>query len=700
MIHGWAITPRGQRALQSGVLRGQPRRVLEALVNHPLTGASLRKRASIDGLEDLERDGFVVRRAVEQAASARARTVRMVAVADDLDVEAATEDLARSPRQAELLRHLAASGAQPAAALGRQFSSSLIRTLANRGLVSLYDRHEPRDVLGPAPPREPELKLTPEQAAALQPISEAVEARRFETFLLHGVTGSGKTEIYLRAVATALAAGRQALVLVPEITLTHQIVARLRSRFGDNLAVLHSGLRPGERLEQWQRLLNGSTPIAVGARSALFAPLENLGVIVIDEEHDGAYKNEEGFRYHARDFAALRAERSDCPVVLGSATPALETRHAADQGELRRLCLSYRVGNRPLPSVEIVDLARERALAPRGRKVVLSLPLQRAMTETLADGGQIILFLNRRGFSTQILCFECGFAERCPNCDIALTYHSTEQHLICHYCDHQIPPPEQCSGCGAPGTALLGLGTERLEEEVKARFPEARVARLDRDSARRRGFVTDVLQDVQERNLDILIGTQMVAKGHDFPGVALVGVIAADVGLHMPDFRAAERTFQLLTQVAGRAGRDIVPGRVVVQTFVPDHYAIAPVVKHDYEHFYADEIGHRSALGYPPFGKLVHIVVTAEDEDRARAGAESLASVVKKAGLTHPGALELLGPAPAPLARLRGRYRFQLLVKGNDAARIRAASERLVAAARELPSGLLATVDSNPTNML
>ena len=701
MILGWAITPRGQRALQSGVLRGQPRRVLETLLTHPLTGASLRKRASIDGLEDLERDGLVVRHAVEQAASARARTVRMVAVADGVDVEAiATGDLARSPRQAELLRHLATSGAQPAVALGQKFSTSLVRALSSRGLVSMSDRSEPRDVLGPAPPREPELQLTSEQAAALKPIADAVKARRFETFLLHGVTGSGKTEIYLRAVSTALAEGRQALVLVPEITLTHQIVARLRARFGDNLAVLHSGLRPGERLEQWQRLSNGSTPIAVGARSALFAPLENLGVIVIDEEHDGAYKNEEGFRYHARDFATLRASRSLCPVVLGSATPALETRHAADRGELRRLCLSYRVGNRPLPSVEIVDLARERALAPRGRRIVLSNPLQRAMTETLAEDGQIILFLNRRGFSTQILCFECGFAERCPNCDIALTYHSTEQHLICHYCDHQIPPPEQCSGCGAPGTALLGIGTERLEEEVKSLFPDARVARLDRDSARRRGFVTDVLRDIRERNLDILIGTQMVAKGHDFPGVALVGVVAADIGLHMPDFRAAERTFQLLTQVAGRAGRGVVPGRVVVQTFVPDHYAIAPVVQHDYERFYADEIGHRSALGYPPFGRLVHTVVSAEDEDAARAGAETLALIVSKAGLTQPGALEVLGPAPAPLARLRGRYRYQLLVKGNDATRMRAAAERLTAAARDLPAGVLASVDGNPTNML
>jgi primosomal protein N' (replication factor Y) len=525
-----------------------------------------------------------------------------------------------------------------------------------------------------------------------------VRARRAESFLLHGVTGSGKTEVYLHAVAEALASGRQALVLVPEITLTHQILARLRGRFGDALAVLHSGLSAGERLEQWQRLRAGATPIAVGARSALFAPLEQLGVIVIDEEHDAAYKNEEGFRYHARELASRRAAAASCPLVLGSATPSLESRFAADRGALRRLVLARRIGDRPLPAVEIVDMARERELAPRGRRVALSGALERALRETLAEGGQSILLLNRRGFSTQVLCYACGAAERCRHCDIALVYHATPQRLRCHYCDFQIAPPERCSQCGAPDTALLGTGTERLEEELRIRLPQARIARLDRDTAKQRGYTERVLRELRARRIDVLLGTQMVAKGHDFPGVKLVGVVLADVGLHLPDFRAAERTFQLLTQVAGRAGRDRAPGRVIVQTYAPGSPAIRPVRDHDYEAFYAEELGQRAALGYPPFGRLVQAVVSGGDATAALAAAQTLARAAAQA--SGPGEPEVLGPAPAPIARLRGRHRFQLLLKGQDAGRLHAAARRIVAAAAALPRAIRTSVDAFPVNML
>src|SRR5262245_1307508 len=473
--------------------------------------------------------------------------------------------------------------------------------------------------------------LTSEQAKALEPILEAIRGREAQRFLLHGVTGSGKTEVYLRAVAASLALDRQALVLVPEISLTHQIVTRLRARFGDAVAVLHSGLSPAERLLQWRRLRDGSTPIAVGARSALFAPIEDLGVIAIDEEHDGAYKNEEGFRYHARDLAARRAARAGCPLVLGTATPALETRHAADRGALRRLVLPARIEGRPLPAVEIVDLEAERRWLPRGRKLVFSRPLAKALAETLAHGGQSILLLNRRGFSSRVFCFGCGHAERCDDCDVALVYHASEQSLRCHYCDHRRPPPQACAGCGATDAALLGLGTQRVEEEVRALLREARVARLDRDTAARRGTTERVLRELREGSLDVVVGTQMVAKGHDFPGVRLVGVVMADVGLHLPDFRAAERTFQLLTQVAGRAGRDALPGRVIVQTFAPRHYAIRPVRDHDYESFYTEELGHRASLGYPPFGHLASLVVSGPEEEGAREAAERLASAAKGA---------------------------------------------------------------------
>jgi primosomal protein N' (replication factor Y) len=622
----------------------------------------------------------------------------VAAPAPDLDLATALGQLARAPRQAALLRRLAAQGETPIRALAPAASRRALRGLAARGFVRLSERAVRSDVLGDALVDERTLALTPEQADALKPIADAIGARRCQTFLLHGVTGSGKTEVYLRAVGAALRGGRQALVLVPEIPLTHQILGRLRGRFGDDLAVLHSGLRPAERLEQWQRLRQGPTAIAVGARSALFAPLENLGVIVIDEEHDGAYKNDEGFRYHARDLATLRAKQAGCPLVLGSATPALETRFAADRGELSRLVLPYRIGRRPLPAVEIVDLALERARAPRGRKLILTRPLRRAMTEVLADAGQTILFLNRRGFSTQVLCFECGHAERCPNCDIALVYHASQQALRCHYCDHRRSPPETCSGCGAADTALLGLGTERLEEEVRSHFPAARIARLDRDTAARRGHAQRVLAELRAGRVDILIGTQMVAKGHDFPGVRLVGVVTADLGLHLPDFRAAERTFQLLTQVAGRAGRDAAPGRVIVQTFVPSHYAIEPVRDHDYERFYAEELSHRATLGLPPFGRLLQIVVSGRDEEQVRAGTELLARAFDAADF-GPRGCERLGPAPAPLARLRGRYRYQLLVKG-PAESVRGAARALAEAVTTLPEGVQGCMDALPLSML
>jgi len=695
---GWRLTARGHAALEAGALSGESAKPLRDLADRPRPATWLRRRAAPELLADLEHDGLIATLRLERAPAARAATTRRAALAPGVDTAtAAAETLARAPQQAALLLELERRGPTPVSALRDAFPTALalLRPLAARGLVVLEEVSAPRDVLGTPLHDEPEVRLTADQADALKPIADAVGAREARTFLLHGVTGSGKTEVYLRAVREALRIGRQALVLVPEITLTHQILARLRARFGDGLAVLHSGLRPGERLEQWQRLRSREVPIAVGARSALFAPLENLGVIVIDEEHDTAYKNNEGFRYHARDLGRRRAAAMNCPIVLGSATPSLETRFAADRGELERLSLPSRIEGRPLPAVEIVDLQRERELAPRGRKIVLSRTLSRALEETLDDAGQAILFLNRRGFSTQILCYDCGHSERCPDCDISLVFHATEHELRCHYCDHRKPPPEVCGGCGAPDHALLGIGTERLEEELHTRFPGARIARLDRDTAASRGTTERVLSDLRARRLDVVVGTQMVAKGHDFPGVRLVGVVLADIGLHLPDFRAAERTFQLLTQVAGRAGRDRAPGRVVVQTYAPEHYAVKPVRRHDYEAFYAEELSHRAALGYPPFGALAHAIVSGPDAETTHAAAQTLALRAEP----EPGT-ELLGPAPAPLARLRGRHRFQLLVKGADVEAVRRTAIRLRGAAAKLPAGVQAVVDPRPVHML
>jgi primosomal protein N' (replication factor Y) len=707
----WVITPRGERALAQGAL--DPRRagsgarlILEQLALEPRTSHALRRafpgKPVDERLTALARDGLVERRVELKRARARIPTERVARIGLGIDVEQACSTvLGRAKRQAELLRRIAeAPDWVETRRLGVEDPNAgpLLRQLERRGLVRVDER--PRlarfdSVLEGEGP----VDLTEDQRSVLVPLLEAIEQQVARTFLLHGVTGSGKTEVYLRAIAAALDAGRQALVLVPEITLTHQLVARVRARFGDEVAVLHSGLKPGDRLAQWERLRTSETRIAVGARSALFAPLESLGLIVIDEEHDGAYKNDEGFRYHAIDLAGRRAAQAGCPLILGSATPSLETRHRAEAGVIERLSLPRRVGGRPLPAVEIVDLGKEKEKNPRGRKLILSRPLRQAIAQTIADGGQTILFLNRRGFSTRIFCFQCGHAERCDDCDVALVFHAGEHQLRCHYCDLVRPVPEVCQGCGDPETALLGVGTERLEEEVQSLFPDARTMRLDRDVAARRGHTESVLRALKEECVDIVIGTQMVAKGHDFPGVQLVGVVAADVGLHLPDFRAAERTFQLLAQVAGRAGRASRPGRVVVQTYVPDHYALVPVASHDYEGFYQQEIEHREALGYPPFGLLTRILVHAEAEEHARQGIEAVARAAR-AMIPEGAALEVLGPAPAPISRLRGRHRFMCLLKGTDPAALERASRAALAVGRGLPRDVQMALDARPVNML
>lgn len=698
----WQPTARGEEALRAGVLAPAARTLVEALAR----GRAPRGAAALRLLRMLARDGLVA--SADTVASPRAREtrVRIASLAPGVDAEqTATGPLARAPRRAALLRLLAA-GSLELRDLDRRMpgAAAAARALAASGFLVIEEQVAPRDVLGTPLETGAPVELSSEQSLAAAALRSAICEQRAETFLLHGVTGSGKTEVYLQAVGEALRIGRQALVLVPEITLTHQIVARLRARFGDALAVLHSGLTPAQRIEQWERLRAGATPIAVGARSALFAPLERLGVIVIDEEHDAAYKNEEGFRYHARDLATRRAAHAACPLVLGSATPALETRFAADRGRIRRLVLPHRIGGRPLPAVEIIDLERERAATPRGRKLILSKRLRQALAETIAAGGQSILLLNRRGFSTRIFCFECGFGERCKHCDISLVFHAADARLRCHYCGFETAPVDACSRCGASETALLGIGTERLEEEVRTRFPDARIARLDRDTASRKGGAEAILRALRDGRLDILIGTQMVAKGHDFPGVLLVGVVAADLGLHLPDFRAAERSFQLLTQVAGRAGRGAIPGRVLIQSFVPDHYAVRPVRDHDYESFYAEELGHRAALGYPPFGRLVHVLVSAAEQERASAAAQQLAEAARRAGASAGDALragvELLGPAPAPIARLRDRYRFQILLKGACDAALLATARAVAAEALRVPSGVSASVDVDPESML
>ncbi|MCL8209229.1 MAG: primosomal protein N', partial [Actinomycetia bacterium] len=525
------------------------------------------------------------------------------------------------------------------------------------------------------------VKLTPGQEAALGPLLRAVKETGGGSvgggavFVLHGVTGSGKTEVFLRAAAEALARGRQVLLLVPEVALVHQTVARVRAHVGPaRVAVAHSYLAGEERRSYWDQVVVGEADVVVGARSAVFAPLARLGLIVLDEEHEDAYKQEERApRYHAREVAAYRAEREGAVLVLSSATPSLETYRRALEGQWTLLTLPERVGGRPLPPVEVVDMRAELAAGNRG---VFSRRLREALADTLADGRQAILFLNRRGHSTFVLCRDCGWVARCPACDVSLTYHHPRGSLICHWCGHRAPAPHACPACRGHRVRYFGAGTQRVEEEARNLYPEARVVRLDADVVRRPGEAARVLTMVETGQADILVGTQMVAKGLDLPGVGLVAAVAADSALHLPDFRSAERTFRLLTQAAGRAGRGQGGGRVIVQTYSPDHPAVRYAVGHDYAAFARAELEARRALGYPPWTHLVRVELSGPEEDKVRAAAVRVADALAAQGFLRAtpetawaggdGRPRLAGPAPAPIARLRGRHRWHVLVFSAD----------------------------------
>ena len=533
--------------------------------------------------------------------------------------------------------------------------------------------------------------LTAQQTEAVARIREALAAGRHEVFLLHGVTSSGKTEVYLHAIQQGLAQGRDSIVLVPEIALTPQTIERFTHRVGAaQVAVLHSRLRERQRLSEWSRIARGEAHVVIGARSAVFAPVRRLGLIVVDEEQENTYKQEETPRYHARDTAVERARLASAVVILGGATPSLEAYTRAQAGRYTLLTLTERIDRQPLPAVEIVDLRR---LAGRGTRAVLSPQLETALERTLADHQQAILFLNRRGFATFIQCRACGTVVRCPTCRVSLTFHQATHQLVCHYCRHREPAPDICPTCRGHYVRFRGAGTQRVESELARRFPTARIARMDTDTMRPRASHEAVLTRFRRRELDVLIGTQMVAKGHDFPQVTLIGVINADTALHLPDFRAAERTFDLLTQVAGRAGRGTAPGRVIVQTALPDHPAIVYASRHDYEGFAREELRHRQALRLPPTAALAQITVRAKREDRAKAAAEALAVQLQR--LRRPAGM-LLGPSPAHVYQLRGHYRWHLILsaKTPDALLARLAPIRTL---RHI-GGALITIDVDPWN--
>ncbi len=607
---------------------------------------------------------------------------------------------------AAVLALLRGSGEHTVARLSKQYGNArvAVKKLEALGLVRTERRRVRVAALfdEPAEPDDPP-ELTDAQRVAVKIIRASFEqhddgARVQRGFLLFGVTGSGKTEVYMHAIAACLERGRGALILVPEIALTPQLVRRFRSRFGDAVAVLHSGLADRDRHEMWRKLRQAELRVAVGARSALFAPVCDLGLIVVDEEHDGSFKQEEGVRYHARDMAILRAHRADATLVLGSATPSLESVALVKRDKLQQIRLPERATRASLPSIEIVDLKRN-GPGPSGNRL-LSLPLHRGIESALSRGEQTIIFLNRRGFAPAVICDACGVVSTCEDCAVALTYHRRYGgRLRCHYCDFQAELAGRCSACSVGALALVGTGTEQLESSLAQSFPEARVARLDRDVA---GGIKSikVLNRMRAGEIDILVGTQMVTKGHDLPAVTVVGVVNADAALSMPDFRAAERGFQLLVQVAGRAGRHDRPGRVFIQTRNPEHPAVAFAARQDVEGFLTHELADRGEVGYPPFARLALVRIDARDEDLARSTAARIAAHARTTVDASRGELEVLGPAPAPIPRLRSRYRFRVMLRAKTRRPLRAAVAVLRGASSELDRNVRIIFDIDPVSML
>ncbi|CAJ1002069.1 MAG: primosomal protein N' [Brevibacillus sp.] len=574
---------------------------------------------------------------------------------------------------------------------------SPLKSLEQRGWVAIEqvevyrDPYAQRRFAGGEKP-----SFTPQQEAALKPIGGQIAAGEYGAFLLHGVTGSGKTEVYLEAIERTLAAGREAIFLVPEISLTPQMVERFKARFGADVAVLHSALSQGERYDEWRKILRREVKVVVGARSAVFAPFQNVGLIVIDEEHESSYKQEETPRYHAREVALWRARENNSVVVMGSATPSLETYALAARGRYTLLEMPERVGSRPLPRVHVVDMREELRAMNRS---MFSRLLYEMIGDRLAKQEQMVLFLNRRGFSTFVMCRTCGYTLRCVHCDISLTYHKTNHTARCHYCGYTIVQPARCPECQSEHIRFFGTGTQKVEAELARLFPGIRVIRMDVDTTSRKGAHEELLHKFRTGQGDVLLGTQMIAKGLDFPRVTLVGVIAADTSLHLPDFRAAEKTFQLLTQVGGRAGRHELEGDVIIQTYTPEHYSIVHATRHDYPSFYREEMMQRRRTGYPPYYRLVLITFSHEEVPVVIRAAHSVADFLR------PRLAEttiLLGPVASPIPRIKDRFRFQIMLKYRDEPRL---SDLLAQAVDVFEEGnkqqkVLMTIDVDPHVLL
>jgi primosomal protein N' (replication factor Y) len=610
---------------------------------------------------DMERRGLIVHKRKLKGGTTRPKTVRHLSFVDS---EIPMDRLSDSRKK--IINTIKNQGEISISKLKELVPSSprLIKSLEAAGYISIFNKSVYRDPFGETIISDEAHRLTKEQKGVISTVLGSL-GRKFATCLLTGVTGSGKTEVYMQLAEKVISRGYCVLVLVPEIALISQMERRFRARFGECVAILHSGLTAGERYDQWIRIASKEVSIAIGARSAVFAPFADIGIIIVDEEHDTSYKQESGLRYNARDLAVVRAKSHDAVALLGSATPSIQSYYNVTTKKFEEVTLKKRVEKRPLPEITVVDLRKSRDV--RGTRRFITSELNKAMETTLERGEQVLLFLNRRGFASYPVCSSCGETIKCKNCDISLTLHKEANAYKCHYCGFTRASASNCNSCGSSKIRQLGLGTEKLETAVKALFPDARTARMDRDTTRRKGSILKILRDLRNQNIDILVGTQMVAKGHDFPNITLVGIICADLSLNFPDFRAGERTFQLLAQVAGRAGRGASPGRVILQTYNPDHFSILSAKEQDFKTFYNAEISFRKSLNYPQFSRMVQLKISGKDKTKTRQHAQAmgdLCNALKRNNSTFSKNVEILGPIEASLPRIAKKYRWQILIKG------------------------------------
>jgi len=693
----WSLTDAGRDAARQLLLDSADDdpvvKVLRMLEKRPLSAAYLAKALPLADkvIKSLERKGFIVVEQVQterdplRAPSDRLRVELAPAPPADLKLNKPEREL-----RAFLELHPGSHNLKDLEATVRN-ASPAARSLARKSVVTL----KPEAMTIDAGPIRTRHALNPAQQSAYDQIAAAIAAKRYHTFLLHGVTGSGKTEVYLNCIEAVLAEGRSALLLVPEIALTPAMAGQFFSRFGDRVAILHSAFTDVERTDQWRRIRSGAASVVVGTRSGVFAPVRNLGLIVVDEEHDGSYKQEENPRYNGRDVAIVRAQAANACVVLGSATPSLESRYNAEREKYTLIELPGRIEARPMPTVELIDMRHE--FLETRQQSTFSRKLIEALGGRLENGEQTIVLLNRRGFSSFVACRSCGERVNCVNCSLTLTHHKRDRRLLCHYCGYAEKIPSVCPKCQSEHIYFLGLGSEKVEEELHRAFPTARIARLDRDTVTGKRQYETILNEFREGNYDILVGTQMIAKGHDIPNVTLVGVVSADIGLGMPDFRAAERTFQLLTQVAGRAGRGNVPGIVLIQTINPDHYAVRMAAAQDYAAFYQKELHFRRMMHYPPFSAMANVLVRAEKKEAAMRMSSELGLLLNP----PPEKLKIMGPAEAPVPRLKNEYRYQFLVKAASRKTLNELLQRIRAFALEHKWGATALViDVDPLTLM